>query len=201
MFVSAFLWSVVAQPPPAARPKPPEVRQAKGKPLVVASGMAGPMRTADSLEVETTRMQLLSFDKAAYEVGATAKVLVSLENIGDKPIKLPWTLDYRTRSLAVDVLLRLRLLDSSEVVLGISLYGNKADASTYRLLNPGATAEILVPIKLDPASLSRFYSQSKSEVSVIAKAHYDFFYGAESWTYSRNESANEMTITIKKKGL
>ncbi len=86
-FVSAFLWSVVAQPPPAARPKPAEVRQAKGKPLVVASGMAGPMRTADSLEVETTRMQLLSFDKAAYKVGGTAKVLVSLENIGESFIE------------------------------------------------------------------------------------------------------------------
>ncbi len=49
--------------------------------------MADPMRTADSLEVETTRMQLLSFDKAAYKVGATAKVLVSLENIGESFIE------------------------------------------------------------------------------------------------------------------
>jgi len=45
------------------------------------------MRTADSLEVETTRMQLLSFDKAAYKVGGTAKVLVSLENIGESFIE------------------------------------------------------------------------------------------------------------------
>jgi hypothetical protein len=184
---------------PPDPPGPPQPLGMGSAPL--ATGMAdGPPVT------NPLRVVLESVDKHAYKRDEGIRYTIRLENVGTKPIPLPWTRDWRFAkpggpSDCIDLVIGLTTVIpgfEDEYLGSISLYGAASQTESVRLLMPGQTARLIVPGKADfrgTKLVNALRSGARPEASV--RANLMFLRGWRDATYANATSENTLRVTLE----
>jgi len=166
----------------------------------------GPEPCVKPLPIKVT---LLRLDKESYSWEEPLLLEIRLENVGDKPVAIPWTVDWRLRnrskatanSLLVASVAPLRVHDPSGKSKDLAnqrmftnvawLYGSTDVPGTFITLPSGGTARIRTPGKIVfPGRDSNF------PFDMLLRAGFSFNKGFLSNNYSDGVSVNAVTIKV-----
>ena len=155
------------------------------------------------------KITLLSLDKESYYNGEPLVLEVRLENIGDKPLLIPWTRDWRLldrRNPKPDALIfgivspiieqdltgkYKQLVNKLMAVNRAHLFGSTEVSGTLITLPPGGTARIRTPGMVVFAS-----DKVNFPVEIVVRAEIVFLEGPLSHNYATQVSGNAITIKV-----
>ena len=129
-----------------------------------------------------------------------------MQNVGAKPMPLPWTRDWRFAepggpSDSIDLVIGLTVVTpgfDDESLGTISLFGADSERASIRLLAPGQTARLIVPGKANFSGtklLSALRSGVRPEASV--RVTLMFLRGWRDAAYATAKSENTLKVTLE----